>query len=950
MTFSGLALTIAACSVSDVSSVQPDVAVEPDKIDPARSATAAPPRSPVPSNIESATPNTVTSVRLATPAVPDFETRDDADADYAQQSSATLELDDIATPEPVVRRTVTPDPTPSPTPRVVESRTPTATPSPGTSTSFPGNAYGDGEVLVKFEVLVPDWTPVQDLIFVSIEGFYFGENGGVPMVRREHRLWTAEYLAEANQLLEYKYNRNDFGFSTDEQFLPDSDETRRAIEVGTESMSVRDEITGWRWLSKEVPQAQTSTFLPDQLGDEGERIVVGVFPLDFYSGTFDDHVASTMEPLKRGGFEYVGIAYSAAAIIETDPPRTTFEPINTYTEEQLELSFSVVRGQGLKLALSVGVETDPRSAGRFEEIEASFRREHSDEWYVRLASEWESAMMRAARLAQKHRVEVLVISNQWPFWGMKTEAQKVTLNALINRTIERMRTVYSGKITSDYYSDDEAFDYYRQLDWVGDKWWWPLTTERDPALVDLTSEAQSIVDSRYRPIYEKYGKPIFLSQIAYASYDGAAGADQLSTEAPEIAEWFPYDEAYPSDFQEQADAYEAVFQAIHDEPIFAAAFSFSYAYWDSHDKSTGIRGKPAEQVWTRWAGILRNRSTAKKEFEREQGCADEPVPLFTSHITDLNKIDFIIPTNVMSGNRFKNRSYLWIGSGVSGEPHEVPVFAPADSKLTALVFYVEPMQDEVDQWVDVEQYPLSFDVTCEVSFGFDHLWRLSPRLDAIAPAVPATSTSGGRLETPLFVEAGELIGYTVGTIRAHNWDFVLTNSSIRREFANQDRYESFGNLWNLVTADCPYEYFADELKPDYYRLLGGPSGTVDGARCNFSYDHVGSVAGGWFQQPFAGGHPATHDPGWGVIVGSAPDGEVSVNGEGVSIRVRPGQPTHVDPKSITSRHCYEQYAGPDRPPHAFAFLTLLSDTELAVSFGRGACPEEPPGGYDVYFR
>ena len=110
--------------------------------------------------------------------------------------------------------------------------------------------------LVKFEVLVPDWTPVQDLIFVSIEGIYFGGNGGVPMVRREHRLWTAEYLAEADQLLEYKYNRNDFGFSTDEQFLPDSDETRRAIEVGTESMSVRDEITGWRWLSKEVPQAQ----------------------------------------------------------------------------------------------------------------------------------------------------------------------------------------------------------------------------------------------------------------------------------------------------------------------------------------------------------------------------------------------------------------------------------------------------------------------------------------------------------------------------------------------------------------------------------------------------------------------------------------------------------------------------------------------------------------------
>ena len=57
-------------------------------------------------------------------------------------------------------------------------------------------------------------------------------------------------------------------------------------------------------------------------------------------------------------------------------------------------------------------------------------------------------------------------------------------------------------------------------------------------------------------------------------------------------------------FQEQADAYEAVFQALYDEAIFVGALSFSYTYWDTHDKSPGIRGKPAEEVWARWAGIF----------------------------------------------------------------------------------------------------------------------------------------------------------------------------------------------------------------------------------------------------------------------------------------------------------------------------------------------------------
>ena len=57
------------------------------------------------------------------------------------------------------------------------------------------------------------------------------------------------------------------------------------------------------------------------------------------------------------------------------------------------------------------------------------------------------------------------------------------------------------------------------------------------------------------------------------------------------------------------------------------------------------------------------------------------------------------------------------------------------------------------------------------------------------------------------VKAGDLIGYTDGTIMAHTWDFLLNNSTRRNEFANQERYENVGDLANLITADCPYNYF-----------------------------------------------------------------------------------------------------------------------------------------------
>lgn len=255
--------------------------------------------------------------------------------------------------------------------------------------------------------------------------------------------------------------------------------------------------------------------------------------------------------------------------------------------------------------LSAGIETAVTSPITFEEIEAEFRKPQSDEWYLQLAEKWKESMARIAGVAEEYGIEIFTPSDQWFVWGDKTEEQKRMLNPLINKAYEEIRKVYSGKISSDIYVPDEAFDYYRQLDWIGDKWWWGLSDKKETNLEEMKLEAERIIDTIYAPAYNKYNKPILLQQVAYASYDGAAGAAQISTEDPAVAEWYPYNDEYPLDFQEQADAYEAVFQAIYDDPRFVGAFSFSYAYLDLQEKAAGIRGKPAEEVWRKWNNIFR---------------------------------------------------------------------------------------------------------------------------------------------------------------------------------------------------------------------------------------------------------------------------------------------------------------------------------------------------------
>ena len=334
-----------------------------------------------------------------------------------------------------------------------------------------------------------------------------------------------------------------------------------------------------------------------------------------------------------------------------------------------------------------------------------------------------------------------------------------------------------------------------------------------------------------------------------------------------------------------------------------------------------------------------------------QGCISDPNPEFTAPITDLGKIDFIIPPMVISGNRFKSRSYVWIGRDQSKQVYEVPVYAPVDSMLTGITFYVEPTRNERGEWVDVEQYSLSFEVSCEVSYGYDHILRLAENIAVGAPTIPAESTRDAALQMSPLVKAGDLIGYTTGTAAAHNWDFVFNNSSKRNEFVNQERYENTGDLQGLVAADCPYDYYSEDMRSEYYALLnGGIGGMIEGAGCLISHDQPGTIAGGWFEQPFSRETSHPYIPGWALAVGTWANGDIRINDGETSVWVGPAEPTFVDPKSVTSEHCYEHSGPPDRPSARFVYLLLISDAELALAFGDGSCPEQLPEDYRIYYR
>jgi hypothetical protein len=128
----------------------------------------------------------------------------------------------------------------------------------------------------------------------------------------------------------------------------------------------------------------------------------------------------------------------------------------------------------------------------------------------------------------------------------------------------------------------------------------------------MAAAAGALLDSHVLPLQQRFGRPVVIS-AAYLAADGAAtqclrrpdgqcyGFEAFDPGAPDVT-------AFGLDLQEQADAYTGLLTAINDRGWVGGLFSFGYQPMAIlRDKSTSVRGKPAETVLSAWWPKLQGR-------------------------------------------------------------------------------------------------------------------------------------------------------------------------------------------------------------------------------------------------------------------------------------------------------------------------------------------------------
>lgn len=182
-------------------------------------------------------------------------------------------------------------------------------------------------------------------------------------------------------------------------------------------------------------------------------------------------------------------------------------------------------------------------------------------------------------------------------------------------------------------------------------------------------------------------------------------------------------------------------------------------------------------------------------------CTSNKSPTFTNHITNMTKVTKVSPPPMLLGSGLKTHSYL----SVTGK---VPVYAPAAATLESGAYYLEGNPGG--------EYILTFDVSCEVRFRFDHVVSPVQKIRDALNQSPQSDTRSNKPTQTVSVAAGEQIGETTGTVNLV-WDFGVYNSATTNKYAGDPTYNS-SDIY--TTAVCPFDYFSAAMRTAYSSKFG----------------------------------------------------------------------------------------------------------------------------------
>lgn len=466
---------------------------------------------------------------------------------------------------------------------------------------------------LTFEVGVPAETPAGEGISIQFNPG-FGWTEPIPMWAVGENRWRFVFTGPMGGLstLRYRYCRADQCNSGDDASTAGENTTGRSITLGSEAQTLNDTVSEWMWSQPVEPAT-----VPDvAIAPRGESFFAGVEFQPSFEPSWGPLWPKAMAEMTTLGANWL-VLTPTWSFNRQQPPVLGPLPASDMPWPEASSVIVQARQQGLNVAVFPSVRFSVENGLWFQNQPRDFA------WWVGWFDRYRTFALHHADLAMRNGATALVLGGDWLApalpGGLLANGSPSGVpgdaEARWRQILAEVRGRFNGTLlwALPYPQGVEnPPPFLDAVDQVYVLWQASLSDDPNAPAAELSANAGQILDNQLKPFQEKLGKPVLLA-IDYASADGSAtGCIRMAEEGCLGSDWLARPNAdVPGtalDLQEQADAYNAIFEAVNARPWIAGVVARGYyPPLALQDKSASVHGKPAAGVLWYWFPRLRGK-------------------------------------------------------------------------------------------------------------------------------------------------------------------------------------------------------------------------------------------------------------------------------------------------------------------------------------------------------
>jgi hypothetical protein len=449
---------------------------------------------------------------------------------------------------------------------------------------------------VPISLTVTSPTAAEDTLYLATDD-YLG-NAPVKMWPTAPGKAAYTFYVDPSTTLKYHYVRNgDPSIGIEIIGTDKNPPAYRSLAVGPGGASSDDMIVAWRNQMLETPLTTVTSGITGPVVSRSTPFQTGVETIDYWRSNWMPLVAPTVARIKSINAQWILIdavwtfltssstAPDAISLQIADPPKAELV-YNSFPPQDLLAHIRAAKAAGLHVAL------------RSDTYPHIFPGVHSTAWFDEFFQQVQSFSLYYAKIAQQEGVETFILGHsEFDADSGPDSATRIYINTKWKQVIAAVRASgYSGKIATDFLVSTPEYDWYGDLDYLGSysALQWRVASSDDASVRSMYDQVVATLTSQYLPFVNRFHKPLIF-EVGFYSAESSA-QQTYSIFDPRISEFFPEDPSVPSDYDEQARAYQAVLLALAATPWVQGCYSFGYQYFTLDSKGYSIRGKTAEQI------------------------------------------------------------------------------------------------------------------------------------------------------------------------------------------------------------------------------------------------------------------------------------------------------------------------------------------------------------------